>query len=123
MKKLKIIAAALCLLGQSAFAQFPATVNDIGQGGTFVNINANDKCINQQPKSIQFNPLCPTGPGITNLTTTTTFSVLGGAQINSQTTAGVVTFQMISTSVAGPLGVTRNPTGRIIADYKSMSFT
>ena len=110
---------ALCLLGQSAFAQFPATVTDIGQGGNFsvYTSGINNVCINQQPKSIQFTPSCPTGSGITNLTTTTTFSVLGGAQINSQTTAGIVTFQMKSIPVPG-FTENRYPTGRIIADYK-----
>lgn len=120
MKKLKIIAAALCLLGQSALAQFPATVTDIGQGGTFSNnntTNINNVCINQTSKDIKFVPNCPGGAGISNATTTTTFSALGGAQINSQTTAGTATFQMKSTPVPG-FTENRYPTGRIYADYK-----
>lgn len=120
MKKLKIIAAALCLLGQSAFAQFPTTVNDIGQGGTFSNNNTTNIttiCINQTAKDIKFVPSCPSGAGISNATTSTTFSTLGGAQINSQTTAGTVTFQMKSTPVPG-FTENRYPTGRIYADYK-----
>ena len=119
MKKLKILAVAMCLLAQSAFAQFPTTVNDIGQGGTFINgtgTNINNVCIDQQAKNIQFNPLCPSGAGITNVTTSTTFSALGGSQINSQTTAGAAQFQMIGTPVTN-ITENRHPTGRIYVDY------
>jgi hypothetical protein len=119
MKKLKIIAALLCLYGHIAMAQIPsnATQIDFGPtGGYFTNNALSYPCLQTgSVNSLSFEPACPSGPDITNSVTTTSFSAQGGAQINGQSTGSVI-FQMVGTSVPN-ISENRYPTGRIYVDY------
>lgn len=121
MKKIKILLASLCLYGNVALAQIPTTATqvDFGPTGTYFTNNALAfPCLQTgSVNSMTFPAICPSGSGITNVVKTTTFSAVGGAQINSQTTTGNVTFQMISVPVAGSSGLARYPTGSIYVDY------
>lgn len=127
MKKLKIVAIALCLYASNiAFAVvpgFPKTTVDLGIGGIFSSSSQLTGCVGTgSSATIKFAPACGNfGAGTSNYSTTTTFftETGGGATITGQNVTpgpGYVTFQMISYPDAGARD-SRYPTGRIYVDY------
>ena len=126
MKKLKIIAVALCLyISNTAFAVipgFPKTQIDLGLGGVFSSSTQTTACVaSGSSATITFTPTCGSfGAGTSNFSTSTKFFTEpgnSGAAITSQNVLpGQVTFQMLSYADAGAQD-SRYPTGRIYVDY------